>query len=90
VQEHPPQPKSQTEVSPNGIYQGRVHHRDRNRSQLFGFCFDRAAMNAKLVVAIQTVAICGVIAVMAWTKAHGFTGVIPYLPHRRRIERLLP
>ncbi|PYU68787.1 MAG: hypothetical protein DMG49_15180 [Acidobacteria bacterium] len=45
---------------------------------------------AFILVAAQVIAICAVVAVMAWTKAHGFTGVIPYFPHRRRVERLLP
>jgi hypothetical protein len=37
----------------------------------------------KLRVAAQAVAICGVIAFMAWTKSRGITFVIPYFPHRR-------
>jgi hypothetical protein len=37
----------------------------------------------KLRVAAQAVAICGVIAFMAWTKARHITAVIPYFPHRR-------
>jgi hypothetical protein len=40
-------------------------------------------MRSKLVLAAQAVAICGVIAFMAWTKSRGITGVIPYFPHRR-------
>jgi hypothetical protein len=40
-------------------------------------------MQSKLLLAAQALAICGVIAFMAWTKSRGITGVIPYFPHRR-------
>jgi hypothetical protein len=39
----------------------------------------------KLRVAAQALAICGVIAVMAWTKSQRITAVIPYFPHRRSL-----
>jgi hypothetical protein len=40
-------------------------------------------MKAKLLVAALAVAICAVIAVLAWSKSHAITAVIPYFPHRR-------
>jgi len=57
------------------LHVGCVRHRDRNGRGVSRVHSGCAAM--KLRVAVQAVAICCVIAVMAWTKAHGFTGVIP-------------
>jgi hypothetical protein len=41
-------------------------------------------MKTKLLVAAQAVAICAVIAVLAWSKARGLTLVLPYFPHVRK------
>jgi hypothetical protein len=35
--------------------------------------------------AVHALAICGVIAVLAWSKAHGVTVVIPYVPRGRTV-----
>ena len=43
----------------------------------------------RLRIAAQAVAICGVIAFMAWTKSRGITVVIPYFPHRRSYSVML-
>ena len=37
----------------------------------------------KLRVVAKAVAICAVIAVLAWSKSRAITVVIPYFPHRR-------
>ena len=39
----------------------------------------------RLLRPVHVVAICGVIAVLAWTKSQGITAVIPYFPHRRSL-----
>jgi hypothetical protein len=39
----------------------------------------------KVLVVAQALAICGVIAVLAWTKARGITAVVPYVPHGRSL-----
>jgi hypothetical protein len=44
-----------------------------------------AAVRSKVLVVAQAVAICGVIAVLAWSKSRGITVVIPYFPHRRSL-----
>lgn len=38
----------------------------------------------RLLQTVHVLAICGAIAVMAWTKSRGMTVVIPYVPHARR------
>ncbi len=43
----------------------------------------RTPMRSKLLLAAQALAICAVIGVLAWSKSHGVTAVIPYFPHRR-------
>jgi hypothetical protein len=45
-------------------------------------------VKAKLVTAARAIIICFVIAVLAWSKSHGFT-VIPYVPRTRTVERRL-
>ena len=37
-------------------------------------------MRAKLIAAVHAAAIIAVIAVLAWSKSHGITAVIPYVP----------
>jgi hypothetical protein len=39
----------------------------------------------RLLRAVHVLAICGVIAFMAWTKSHGITVVIPYIPRGHKI-----
>ena len=61
-----------------------VHHRTHHRYRLRDLHPGRAAMK-KLRVAAQAVAICGVIAVLAWSKSHAVTVALPYFPHRRSL-----
>ena len=62
-----------------------LRNRDHNRDRVCGLYFGRAAEPSmrKLLRAVHAVAICGVIAVLAWTKSNGITVLIPYFPHRR-------
>jgi hypothetical protein len=59
-----------------------VRNRDYNRDSVRRIYFGRAAMK-KLRVVAKAVAICAVIAVLAWSKSRAITVVIPYVPHRR-------
>jgi hypothetical protein len=67
------------------VLAGRVGVGIGHRRALLGLDFPAEAAMKKLRVVAQAVAICGVIAVMAWSKSHGITAVIPYFPHRRSL-----
>ena len=69
------------------LHAGGVHHRTHNRHRLRGLHPGRAAEPSMrgLLRTVHVLAICCVIAVLAWTKARGITFVIPYFPHRRNV-----
>jgi len=62
----------------------QIRDRDDNRGRLSVLHFGWAAMRAKLITVARAVAICVVIAVLAWSKSHGTTIVLPYFPHQRK------